>query len=102
MQYQIFVQNQSERKFLASVVGMSNLTAEGMTEEEAISNVKSVLESQLSAGKFVNIDVNVERLHPKTILQMRYAGIFADDPTFDDFMERLALIRQESNAITDW
>jgi predicted RNase H-like HicB family nuclease len=59
MQYQVFVQNQPGRKFLASVVGMSNLTAEGITEEEAISNVKSVLESQLSAGKFVNTDVNV-------------------------------------------
>jgi hypothetical protein len=101
MQYQIFVQNQSEQKFLASVVGMSNLTAEGVTEEEAISNVKSVLESQLSAGKFVNIDVNVELHPPKTIPQMRYAGIFADDSTFDDFMEKLALIRQESNAIKD-
>jgi hypothetical protein len=32
---------------------------------------------------------------------MRYAGIFADDSTFDDFMEKLALIRQESNAIKD-
>jgi predicted RNase H-like HicB family nuclease len=45
MQYQVFVQNPSERKFLASVVGMSNLTAEGVTEKEALSNVKSVLES---------------------------------------------------------
>jgi predicted RNase H-like HicB family nuclease len=45
MQYQVFVQNPSEQKFLVSVMGISNLTAEGITEEEAISNVKSVLES---------------------------------------------------------
>lgn len=101
MQYQVFVQNLSEQKFLASVVGISNLTAEGTTEEEAVSNVKYILESQLSSGKFINIDVNVELHPPQTTSQMRYAGIFADDPTFDDFMEKLALIRQESNAITD-
>lgn len=32
---------------------------------------------------------------------MKYAGIFANDTTFDDFMEKLAIIRQEANATTD-
>jgi len=57
MQYQIFVQSQSEQHFVASVVGMPNLTVEGKTEEEAISNVKSALEAQLAKGKFVTIEV---------------------------------------------
>lgn len=34
MQYQIFVQSQSQQSFVASVVGMSNVTTEGKTEEE--------------------------------------------------------------------
>ncbi len=32
---------------------------------------------------------------------MRYAVIFANDPTFDDFMEKLTVIREESNLVTD-
>jgi hypothetical protein len=32
---------------------------------------------------------------------MKYAGIFADDPTFDDFMEKLAVIRKQANATED-
>ena len=86
---------------MASIVGMPNLTVEGRTEEEAIFKVKSALEAQLATGKFVNIEVNLEVQPNETIPQMRYAGIFADDPTFDDFMEKLAVIRKTSNAVTD-
>lgn len=41
MQYQVFVQNESGQHFVASVLGIPNLTVVGKTEEEAISNVKS-------------------------------------------------------------
>jgi len=101
MQYQIFVQTHSDQKFVASVVGMSNLTVEGRTEEDAILKIKSALEAQLSSGKFVNIEVNLKVQQNQTIPQMKYAGIFANDHTFDDFMEKLAVIRQESNAGKD-
>lgn len=98
MQYQVFVLSQSEQLFVASVVGMPNLTAEGRTEEEAIANAKAALESQLATGKFVTIEVNPNE-QPEAASQMRYAGIFADDPTFDDWMKKLAVIRKEANAV---
>ncbi|MFM7887548.1 MAG: type II toxin-antitoxin system HicB family antitoxin [Pseudanabaena sp.] len=101
MQYQIFVQSQSQQSFLASVVGMSNLTTEGKTEEEAIAKAKSALESQLARGKFVSIEVNPEKESYLFLPQMKYAGIFASDPSFDDFMQRLRLIRQEANQEVD-
>ncbi len=101
MQYQVFVQSQSEQHFVASVVGMPNLTVEGKTEEEAISNVKSALKAQLAKGKFVTVEVDPQEQPNKNIPQMRYAGIFANDPTFDDFMEKLAVIRKESNVLAD-
>lgn len=101
MQYQVFVQSQSERHFVASVVGMPNLIVEGRTEEEAIANAKTALAEQLATGKFVTIEVNPNDQSNIPVSQMRYAGIFADDPTFDDFMEKLAVIRKESNAAAD-
>jgi hypothetical protein len=36
MQYQVFVKNPAEREFMASVIGLSNVTANGMKEKEAI------------------------------------------------------------------
>ena len=101
MQYQVFIQSQSDHNFIASIVGLPNLTVEGRTEEEAIANALAALESQLATGKFVTIEVNPV-LQPSGIVpQMRYAGIFADDPTFDDFMDKLAAIRKEANAAED-
>jgi predicted RNase H-like HicB family nuclease len=100
MQYQIFIQSQKDN-FVASVVGIPNIMVEANTEEEVIAKAKSLLQAQLATGKFVTIEVSPkEILHPQTT-QMKYAGIFANDPTFDDFMEKLAAIRQESNATTD-
>ncbi len=32
---------------------------------------------------------------------MEQAEVFADDPTFDDFTEKLAAIRKEANAAED-
>ena len=101
MQYQIFVQSQSQQRFLASVVGMSNLTTEGKTEEEAISKAKSALEFQLARGKFVSVEVSSENEVRHPIPQMKYAGILANDSSFDDFMEKLKRIRQEANLELD-
>ncbi len=78
---------------MASVVGMSNLVAEGTTEEEALSNIKAILEKTLSQGKFMEIEVQ----EPERIPSMKFAGIFAEDQTFDDFMEKLKMIRQKAN-----
>jgi len=99
MQYQVFVQTHFQKGFVASVVGMSNLTTEGETEEEAISKVKSALEAELTTGKFVSIEVNIETQPNQS--QMKYLGIFANDPSFDDFMDKLAFIRKESNLAID-
>ncbi len=101
MQYQIFVQSQSQQSFLASVVGMSNLTTEGKTEEEAISRAKSALEAQLARGKFVSVEVGSEKEPDLSLPQMKYAGIFANDSNFDDFMEKLKHIRRETNLEVD-
>lgn len=73
MQYQVFIQSRSEQNFVASVVGMPNLTVEGRTEEEAISNAKSALEEKLATGRFVTIEVNPEVRRNENIPQMRYA-----------------------------
>lgn len=103
MQYQIFVQSQSQQSFVASVVGMSNVTTEGKTEEEAISKAKSALEAQLARGKFVSVEVvtsEIESYRPIS-QQMKYAGILTNDPSFDDFMEKLTRIREAANLEID-
>jgi predicted RNase H-like HicB family nuclease len=101
MQYQIFVQSQSQQNFVASVVGMANLTTEGKTEEEAIAKAKFALEAQLARGKFVSVEISPEIKSYRAAPEMKYSGIFANDSSFDDFMDKLKLIRQEANLEVD-
>jgi predicted oxidoreductase len=63
--------------------------------------VKSLLQAQLATGKFVAIEVNPQEIPHQETTHLKYGGIFANDPTFDDFMEKLAGICEESNATTD-
>jgi predicted RNase H-like HicB family nuclease len=97
MQYQVLIQNKSPENFTASVIGIANLIRDGKTEEEAIDNIKLALEELLTRGKLVNIEINNNIESYSEINNYQYAGIFENDPSFDDFMDKLSLIRQQSN-----
>jgi predicted RNase H-like HicB family nuclease len=97
MQYQIFVQNPTDRTFMASVVGLPNLTANGITEKEAIDRLKNILDAQFKNGKLVKIDIDVpsDRSSEKSDPWIANMGIFQDDPTFDDFLVEVNTYRNE-------
>jgi predicted RNase H-like HicB family nuclease len=58
MQDQVLVQNPSQSHFVASIVGMAGVVAEGEAEEETVSRVKTVLEAQLETSKLITIEVS--------------------------------------------
>jgi len=101
MQYKVLVQQPSEQHFTASIFGLSNIVADGKTEEEAIAKIKAALTSQLETTKFVTIDLEsdtqIESGSTKDEIDpwMKYAGVFADDPTFDNFLEEVSVYRQQ-------
>jgi hypothetical protein len=97
MQYQIFVEDQSEQHFVASVIGMPNIEVDGSTESEAVSKSEAALRTQLAKGKIVTVEVDTHlSSHPYI-----HAGILQNDPTFDDWMERLTEIRKQANEVDD-
>jgi predicted RNase H-like HicB family nuclease len=97
MQYQVFVQNPADRTFLASVVGLPNLTANGITEKEAITKLKGILDAQFKNGKMVTINVDLpnEELIQISDPWIDNIGIFQDDPTFDEFLSEVNAYRDE-------
>ncbi len=106
MQYQVLVENGNQNGFVASIIGIPDCRAEGRTEEEAIAAVKTALTERLSRGKVVTIEVeSPQQLRlggPAGLTDnpwLKYAGIFADDPTFDDFLEKMAQYRREENEL---
>jgi predicted RNase H-like HicB family nuclease len=95
MQYQVFVQNSAEQHFLAAIVGVPDVTAEGQTEAEAIAKAKTALESKLAMGKLVTIEIETQNLEPEDDPWIKHMGIFTNDPTFDDFLQEVAAYRQQ-------
>jgi hypothetical protein len=97
MQFHIFIQNPAENRFTASVLGMPETwVVEGVTKAEAIDRAKVMLEERLATGEFVTIDVpsrHDKRPHAALLGQ----GMFKDDPTFDDFLERMAEVRERAD-----
>jgi predicted RNase H-like HicB family nuclease len=97
MQYQIFVENQSDKHFTASVLGMQSIAVAGSTEAEAINNAKEALRLQLSKGKIVTVNID----ESEKDASMQHAGILESDPTFDDWLTKLTAIRQSANEFDD-
>jgi predicted RNase H-like HicB family nuclease len=110
MRYQIFVHNPAARRFTASVVEIPACVAEGETKEEALASLQVALEEQLAQGEFVTLDlpsatpaVVDSPAHGSNRKKGDFStlpgyGIFKDDPTFDDFIERMAEFRARFDA----
>jgi hypothetical protein len=65
-------------------------------------NVKAALNSQSSKGKVVTIDLDEpQEIDRTSSTLMQHAGILETDPTFDDWMDKLAEIRRSANEIND-
>jgi predicted RNase H-like HicB family nuclease len=99
MQYQVFIQSRSDKKFIASIVGIPNCIVEGDTKEEAITRVKGALEQQLKNGELITIDMDISRSKQEIDPWIEHMGIFADDPTFDDFQAEMAAYRQQVDSL---
>ena len=69
----------------------------GVTEQEAIDKLKEILEAQFMRAKFITIDVETPQI--STTSAYIPAGAFKNDPTFDDWMEKMAEIRQADNEV---
>jgi predicted RNase H-like HicB family nuclease len=101
MRYQVLLQNPSAHRYVASVMGLTGVMAEAETEEEAIIKIKTVLTSQLETAKFITIEVGASTSSEQNRSEMKYAGLLANDSTFEDWMQKMAAIRQQTNEMYD-
>jgi predicted RNase H-like HicB family nuclease len=103
MQYQVFVKNPAESEFMASVIGLPNVAANGITEKEAIDKLKVILDAQFRNGKLVTIDIDIpsKGTEEKSDPWLDNMGIFRSDPTFDEFLVEVNNYRNEVDSIED-
>jgi predicted RNase H-like HicB family nuclease len=90
MTYRVFLQHLDPDGYRATPLLFPDCVAEGKTREDALANLRAALDARLAQGEIVTIEVG-ESEHP----WLKGAGIFKDDPTFDDFLREIERYRHE-------
>jgi len=94
MTYNAIVESKDHRGYRATVLGWPNCSANGATKEEALERLREVIRTRVSEGEIVRIDVDLPGSHP----WMKFAGMFEDDPMFDQLVEEIEAYRRELDA----
>lgn len=98
MQYQVFVQNRTDGLFSATVVGVPDCVAEGVTQEEAVTKATATLRARLARGKLFTVEVEDMPAKETANPWLEIHGSLRDDPTFDDFVAEIAHSRRQLEA----
>ncbi|MCP4654179.1 MAG: type II toxin-antitoxin system HicB family antitoxin [bacterium] len=95
MNYSAIVENRASEGFTATVLGWPGFTAAGRTREEALRRLQQSFRDRLSKVEVVPLEVEIpEDTHP----WMKFAGMFENDPLFDQVVEDIQTYRRELDA----
>jgi predicted RNase H-like HicB family nuclease len=79
--------------YRASTGGPLSLVAEGATREEALAKLRQAIEARLSGGaQVVPLQLPGSK-HPLA----KYAGMYKDDPFFEEWQEAIAEYRRQKD-----
>ena len=103
MTYDVLVQPQSEGVYRATLMGWPELSVVGNSEQTAVSRVQQLLKKWLAQGKIVRIDVDeaVSEADTSAHAWSSFLGMWQDDPTFDDFVEKMESYRHEIDEMVE-
>lgn len=90
MTHRVFVQQIAEGGYKATPLTFPDCAATGETRDEALAKLKTALDARLSEGEIVTVEAG-EPEHP----WRKWAGMFKDDPTFDEFLGEVEAYRRE-------
>src|SRR5262245_21926498 len=97
MQFPVLIEQVANNGYRASSGPPLALSADGATQEEALARLDQQLQARLKTGsKIVSLEI-ASAQHPLA----EFAGMFKDDPDFDDVVGIMAENRRKQNADAD-
>jgi len=95
--YDVLVEKAGENGYTARVLAWPDCTVQAPTREEALRYIRTLILERLAKAEIVTLEIKPEEVnHP----WLPFAGMWADDPTFDDFVAEMERYRRERN--TEW
>ncbi|NET60105.1 MAG: type II toxin-antitoxin system HicB family antitoxin [Symploca sp. SIO2E6] len=90
--YDVLVENKVEGGVSATVLGWQDCQAEGSTKTEALEKLRQLLTARLPNTEIVSLEIDLPKSeHP----WMKFAGMFKDDPEFEEVLADIATYRHE-------
>jgi hypothetical protein len=93
--YAISVEQLPNSNWLAQVLGWQDCRVEALSRDSAIDQLKQALNDRLAKTEVIFVDLPVSETENPW---MKHAGIFKDDPQFDEMLEDIATHRKELDA----
>ena len=95
MAVDVLVLREGEGQYRATVLGWPECSASAPSRDEAIERTRQSLVDLLAKGEIVEVDVE---LRPTSSSLARFAGMWADDETFDEFTAIMEANRREADS----
>jgi predicted RNase H-like HicB family nuclease len=91
----VLLERKDERQYRAIVLGLPDCQAEGNTREEALTKISTIAGDRLEKAELISLEIQLSKPeHP----WMKFAGMFKDDPQFDEMLEDIQDLRRERDA----
>jgi predicted RNase H-like HicB family nuclease len=90
--YEVLIEHQPEGQVSATLLGWQDCQVQGATKEEALNKLRHLLTTRLQNTEIVSLDIEIPNSeHP----WMKFAGMFKDDPDFEDVLADIKAYRRE-------
>ncbi|WP_414574920.1 hypothetical protein [Anabaena sp. CCY 9402-a] len=94
--YDVLIENQQDGTFKATLLGLPDCQALGNTETAAIETLIQSLQSRLETAKIITVEIPATEVVKNPWL--KFAGMFKDDPQFDEVLAYIEAERSELDA----
>ena len=96
--YKILVEQTADGQSSATVLELPDCQVIAITPQEAISRVQTRLTERLATAQIISVEIPAPQTQNPWI---EFAGMFKDDPDFDEVVEIMAENRRQMNADPD-
>lgn len=93
--YDVLIEQKTDNKVTATLLGWQDFQTEGTTKEEALNNLNQMLNKKLEKTEIVSLQIEVS---PPEHPWQKFAGMFKDDPDFDDLQAFIEEDRRQLDA----
>ncbi|GIK55954.1 MAG: hypothetical protein HND44_14225 [Chloroflexi bacterium] len=94
MTFDVILQKRMNDGYTARPLLWPDSTVYGTTEQEALERVRALIRDLLEQTQFVQVDIETSETQ-KDNPWIAKAGMFADDPTWDDFLQAMTDYRRQ-------